>query len=330
MWQRLSHLLCMAILATSIDAFEPTLTYASVEYLYWEAWPETLPFATDGLALLATQEGHISVQPEKWDSGVRASLGRVFCVDSCAAWSLELQYTRFKTKGSTTRFPSGGLLLYPTDLDTTFSGPGPSVARVVRITDSWGISYQVADLSFQKEWSRGGIFGWSTYGGVRAAWISSDYHLNVPYSASTQQTNTVQRLDNSYYGLQSGVRIAWHCLPWLSLHLEGGGAILWGHTQGHFAYSDTTSAQYDNMKSTFDVLQPVFDGDIGIEYGRPCCLYLGGPSYYGVRLSWDFHYWLHQSHLLKITAFGTPARTAFEQAADLYVQGLSVKVFLNW
>jgi len=308
---------------------EEPLYYTSLEYLYWKAWPEALLFAVDGLSVSAGQQGTGSFQKGSWDSGVRATVGRTFCQESFP-WNLEATYTWFKTSSTDTRH-AGSLPLLPTMLDTAFSSPGAPGSPISKISDAWHLSYQIADVTFAKAWGEG-LWAWSPYLGARGALISTKSHIHTLYTnPAPNVTDDIQKSDSKECGLNGGIGMQLHFTPALSFCSSGGLSVLWAWNQLHFSYSDSAAAVYDNVEDSFSSLQMVFDAAVGLEYARllDCCFFHQGC--WGCRLSWEFHYWPEQEKFLMLTgANDEGVQNIFVSSSALYVQGLSLRLFLNW
>lgn len=306
----------------------------SIEYLYWKAWPQTLLFASNGTAL-TSGSGSSFLQPGRWDSGVRASLGRTLCINHEEAW-IFTEYTWFKTKHQKVALGPGVI----TDLDDNSDIAGAATFNLQQASNTWSLSYQLADLTFKKQNFVGKRWSWSPYGGMRGAWIKSRFHTHSIFTSGPDiiLADTVKSIQSQDYGIQGGLTTCFQMTPCLNFYTNGGGGLLWAHHHTLFSYSTNISGDvYDNIKASFSTLQMVFDFKVGAEYGRQVELLLFGSSYWGLRGSWEFHYWPEQSHEVKLTSnslmfslINNNSQNIFMPGTNLFLQGVSLRFFLIW
>jgi len=304
------------------------------EYLFWQAWPEATLYALDGTDIGSGQQGHPSFIKGKWASGMRFTAEHTFCADSDLAWNLGGSYTCLKTHSSHTR-TRGSLLLRPTDLDLDYSSPGQGGAPAGEISNTWHISYQIADVTFAKWWYPCDCSAWTPYIGVRGAWIFNRFHNHVLYNdgrVPPPVTDDIKSIDSRDVGLIAGLNTLWEITPSWFFAAGGGMGILWANNHSTYTYSDNgqgVDPDYDNVDGSFSTYQMVFDFKVGIEYGRVADLCFLGSSYYGCRCSWEFHYWPEQGRTLKLVGLLQPQNSMMSLSA-LYLQGLTATIFLNW
>jgi len=299
--------------------------FFSAEYLFWQAKPEALLFAIDGIDVVAAQQGSTSINPGKWNSGMRFAAEKTFCPETSSAWDLAVCYTWYKTHSVKTTF-SDGLPLFLTDLD----GGGEAQSE---ISNSWRLTYQVADITANKWFCPSYFCAWRPYVGVRGAWITNGYHTQSRYISGTLfATNVVKKCRSEECGLIAGFDTKWAFSPCWSLCTNSGLGILWSYNHLRYSFSDNGSVSnpHDCMTGAFKTLQMVYDLQVGIEYGMPCDLYLFGMSYCGMKCSWDFHYWPQQAHMIKLGAETADVANAFMHPYSLCLQGISLTFFLNW
>jgi len=305
--------------------------YVAIDYLYWKAWPETLLFAVDGFFLPPSNQGKGYFQPGRWDSGVRYLLGCLFEPETEDATSLSVEYTQFKTHAiKTVLASSSDTLLGVVDVDNNVTQINDFDCS--EIDNSWRLSYEVVDITLKKWWGVRENWAWSSYTGLRGAWITNRYIIHATERDPLAIISTLKKLNSRNYGLQGGFCVQWQLAPPLTLCSTSGMGLLWASNHTHFICTDSFPLgfpSYDDVNDRFTTLQVVFDLKLGVEYMSRTPLWFSCNSYWGCSCSWEFHYWLDQNHRY-ICLGESPDQNIFEQGSALYLQGISVRFFLNW
>lgn len=336
------------------------------DFLYWAARESAFAYCVKATTLGNTGlpnnlEMLVPVKnyylPTKWSPGFRVGLGYT---TSCDGWDLELLWTRFHshTKGTTT-VPKG----YMAGSDPRFPGvneeclinPWTHVAFYAgtlfsfdQVSNKWKLKFDQLDLDIGKQYWVSPCFTLRPYGGIRAAWIHSNYTLSsernfaVPSIGGPALFKDFLKANTWGVGLLGGAQSSWFFSSCFSLFLNIDAALLWSELNSKREFQDTLINTPQNAfvhfswPSKFHLLQPALDLGIGLRWLEDWCCNRFRTS---IDVSWEQHIWFNYVYRYNdsntfLDSSKTPIFLGFsgidQQGQDLNMMGLVVSAKLEF
>ena len=197
------------------------------------------------------------------------------------------------------------------------------------ISSSWKLKIDLFDLTAGRPYYLSKIVTISPFGGVRAAWIRQNLHIQATVPAAASSAPLIPQPINSCnysnsWGLGPVFGLDGHCLLGLGFRLEadGGISILFtqyptlSHTE-NFATGETYP-RLALVSKNYNCIRPMANLGLGLGWGR----YLNDNKYHlDFAADYDFNVFWNQNMLQKIAAESIIRPTTFN---NLYLHGLTI------
>lgn len=262
--------------------------------------------------------------------GFKIGIGKSFCRDD---WTLYLDYTRIKSKDSTSKDLDNNVIINNNYLITTwFSTFWNFTPQFSSLKGKLEINYNIFDLELGRPFYVGKKVVFKPIFSVRSGWIDQKYQMNAIHVTSLGSfPNFFTSKQNSWLiGPRVGLFSDWLIGCHFKIFANASASLVYQKFKTNInlqhPIENTTPANEIVLRDRISLLNPNIALQLGIGYGRYFC---NNQWHFDLNVGYDFDYFWNQNLLINLTQVLDNISIKSDLGA-LMLQGLEVQLRLDF
>lgn len=312
--------------------------YSEVTFTFWQPLQKNMEVAmindttpVPGVSSLSFNADTLQMS-SNFKPGFIVALGLVTDHDD---WDARLQYTWFRSSQSASKSldPAGAFYLMPIVAAQT---PALiSLGTFTSVHSQWHINMDLADLEIGRNTYFGSKLALRPFAALRASWIRQKFETDFVDLLPGQNTflNNFGRSHCWGLGPRIGLNTNWMLGKGASIYGNAGGDILYTQYTSLFNKSDSTNFVTDVQsfsgfrQNNLGSLRAHIDLELGIAWGS---YFACNTWHIDLAAGYIFQAFFDQNMLRNFLEFGPPQAYSVSPTGDLYLQGLTASVRLDY